>query len=75
MERNGGDVKLLAWLHDPQKLRRFHATATVIWLLLIVPTLIFWSQSVLWVALMSIWANVAGHWSAWQATRAEEEND
>lgn len=53
-------------------LRIFNAVATVVWLALIVPTLLWWSDSILWVALMSIWANVAGHFSAWQAARAEE---
>lgn len=53
-------------------LRRFHGYATLVWMMLVVPTLLWWSESILWVALMSIWANVAGHWSAWQAARAEE---
>lgn len=55
-------------------LRRFHAAATVGWLLLIAPTLIWWKESILWIALMSIWANVASHFGAFQATRAEEES-
>ncbi len=63
---------VLSWLHRPATLRRFHATAVLIWLALLLPTLLLWSESVLWVAVMSIWANVAGHWSAWQAARAEE---
>lgn len=50
---------------------RFHAVATMAWLTLVVPTLLWWRQSILWVALMSVWANVASHWSAWQASRAE----
>lgn len=33
----------------------------------------WWRDSVLWVALMSIWANVVGHASAWQGARAEEQ--
>jgi len=40
-----------------------------------VPTVLLWRDSVLWVALMSVWANVAGHWSAWQATRAERSEE
>lgn len=31
-----------------------------------------WKQaSILYLALVSIYANVAGHWAAWQASRAE----
>lgn len=58
---------------NPVWLRRIHACITVMWLCLIVPTVIWWKDSILWVALMSIWANVASHWSAWQATRSEVE--
>jgi hypothetical protein len=50
---------------------RFHAVATGVWVALAVPTVLWWSESILWVGLMSVWANVAGHWSAWQASRAE----
>lgn len=45
---------------------------TLVWLSLGVPTVLWWRQSVAWVAFMSLYANVVGHWSAWQATRAEE---
>lgn len=55
-------------------LRKFHAGATVVWILLIVPTLIWWKDSILWVAIMSIWANVASHWAAYQGSRAEDNN-
>lgn len=53
--------------------RQFHLGATVVWGLAIVPTLMWWHSSVLWVALMSVWANVASHFAAWQATRIEEQ--
>ena len=53
-------------------LRRFHAAATVVWALLIIPTLLWWSESILWVALMSVYACVTGHFSSWQAARAED---
>lgn len=43
------------------------------WALLIVPTLIWWKSSILWVASMSLYANFIGHWSAFQAARAERE--
>jgi hypothetical protein len=53
-------------------LRRFHAYATLVWLGLVVPTVLVWRESVFWVAVMSVWANVASHFGAWQAARAEE---
>lgn len=53
-------------------LRRFHATMTIVWLLLAVPSLIWWAHSILWVILLSVWANVASHFGAWQGARAED---
>lgn len=50
---------------------RLHFWMTVLWAALIVPTLLWWNQSILWVLLMSIWANAATHWGAYQAARAE----
>lgn len=51
---------------------RFHLMCTGVWVLLIIPTMIFWKDSILWVAMMSVWANVISHGTAWQAARAEE---
>ena len=42
-----------------------------LWALLVIPTLLFWKSSILWVAAMSLYANFIGHWSAYQAARAE----
>lgn len=55
--------------------RRVHAAATVIWFLAVIPTVLWWSQSVLWVGLMSCYAAAVGHFSAWQAVRAEEKQE
>lgn len=53
--------------------RRFHAVATILWLLL-VPLAIFtgWIYSVAFVSAISLYANVASHWAGWQAGRTEE---
>jgi uncharacterized membrane protein YdbT with pleckstrin-like domain len=53
-------------------LRRFHATMTIVWLVLTVPSLLWWSESLLWIILLSVWANVASHFGAWQGARAED---
>jgi hypothetical protein len=50
----------------------FHAGATVVWALLTVPTVLWWRESVFWVALISVWANVVSHASAYEAARAKE---
>jgi hypothetical protein len=59
-------------LHDPAFTTSFHKWATLIWLLLLIPSLLWWRESIVWVVLMSVWANIAGHWSAYQASRAEQ---
>jgi hypothetical protein len=47
----------------------------VVWALLAIPTLLLWSESILWIAFMSLYANFVGHFSAWDAARAEEDNE
>jgi uncharacterized membrane protein len=50
-----------------------HTALTLVWVVLAVPTLILWRESVLWVALMSLWANIASHWAAREAAKAKEQ--
>lgn len=67
-------LRLCTGLSDQVTVRRMHAVATVVWLLLVVPTLLWWNQSILWIALMSVWANFAAHLSGYQGARAEKAN-
>lgn len=54
---------------------RFHLAMMGVWAALLAPTLIWWRESILWVAAMSLYANFVGHWSAWDAARAERKAD
>lgn len=54
---------------------RIHLLLTFLWLALSVPTLLWWHDSVTWVVWMSLYAIVATHWSAYQASRAEVKAD
>jgi hypothetical protein len=56
-------------------LRRVHAVLTIMWLLLAVPSMIWWRDSIAYLVFLSVYAVVASHWAAWQATRAEEKAD
>lgn len=47
--------------------RHLHLGLAGVWLLLVIPTLLWFRESVLWVAFMSLYANFVGHWSAYQA--------
>lgn len=59
---------------SPRTWKRVHWTLTVVWALMLIPTLLWWSDSILWVAGMSLYANVAGHWAAAQAAEADEHS-
>jgi hypothetical protein len=69
-------MRLPTWLDDPRKARRFHAIATILWLVMI-PVSVFTplKDSVPFLVAISLWALVGAHWSAWQATRTEEKED
>ena len=60
---------------DPHAWNSFHKIATLVWIALAVPSLLWWKDALVWVIIMSLWANVVGHWSAFQASRAEENGN
>jgi hypothetical protein len=60
---------------EPRRLARFHLVMMIAWALLGVPTVLIWKESILWVAFMSLYANFVGHFSGWDAARAEEKAD
>jgi hypothetical protein len=59
---------------DPVFMRRVNGWLTIFWLVMIpVSIATHWIDSVTYVAALSLWALVSGHWSAWQAARVEVE--
>jgi uncharacterized membrane protein len=57
---------------DPVFMRRVNGWLTVFWIVMIpVSIATHWISSVTYVAALSLWALVSGHWSAWQAARVE----
>lgn len=56
-------------------LRRFHLTMIVVWCALAIPGLIWWREAVWFIVVMSLYANVAGEFAAYQGARAEEKQD
>lgn len=57
---------------------RPHRTATFVMLLLVIPTVLWWKDSILWVLLLSLYANVytsIGADEAQQAKRKAEHSD
>ena len=49
----------------PALIKRCHLVAAVMWVILAIPSLIWWKNSVLWVILISIYANIVGHLSGY----------
>jgi hypothetical protein len=49
-----------------------HLALMALWIVLIIPTMLWWKDSILWVLLISIYANIASHWSAYQGARSEK---
>jgi cobalamin biosynthesis protein CobD/CbiB len=59
---------------DPVFMRRVNGWFAVFWIVMIPVSLVtHWISSVSYVAALSLWALVSGHWSAWQAARVEVE--
>lgn len=56
---------------SPKTDRKIHFIALWIWLALVIPTLLWWSESIKWLVFMSIYACIMGHYSSWQAAKAE----
>ncbi|MBC8901870.1 hypothetical protein E6P77_08125 [Klebsiella pneumoniae] len=56
----------------PVFIKRCHLVAAVMWVGLAIPSLIWWKDSILWVILISIYANIVGHLSGYSAARADQ---
>lgn len=50
---------------------RLHLCLTGAWLVAAVPICLFLSSSIPFLVFVSVYANVAGHWSGYQAARGE----
>lgn len=57
-------------------MRRFHLVLTVIWAVMM-PVSLWkgWVFSIAFISVISIYANFVGHFSSWQASRAEEKSE
>lgn len=61
---------------DPVFMRRVNGYLTIFWIIMIPISIVTgWINSVTYVAALSLWALVSGHWSAWQAARVEVKQE
>lgn len=58
-----------SWMKDNQFLIR-----AIFWICMIPPTILWWRESVLWVAMMSLYANIETALGAHEARKARKEN-
>ena len=57
---------------NPVFMRRVNGWLTIFWIVMIPVSIVTgWISSVIYVSVLSLWALVSGHWSAWQAARVE----
>lgn len=69
--------RFVCWCGDAQTLKRVNGWLAVIWLGFGLAGLILDGvrESIPVLFFISVYANVAGHWSAWQASRTEVKQD
>lgn len=56
-----------------KQLKWFHLGGVIIWLLLAYPTIVWWKESILWVAMMSLYTIIIDHLGGYGAARAEKK--
>jgi len=64
-------VALRSRLSDPRVWVRIYSIIAAAWVLLMIPSLLWWKDSLLWVIAMSCYANFAGSMASLQAARAD----
>jgi len=48
-----------------------HGTLALVWFVIAVPAVLLWRHSVPFLVYVSVYANFVGHWSSYQAAKAE----
>lgn len=56
-------------------IKRLHIAALLLWLILVIPTVTIWADSVKWVNIMSIYAIIVGHLAGLGAARIERNEE
>lgn len=66
--------RVVELLQQPKFWIRLHATLTVVWIMLIIPSVLLWKDSIPYLVFMSAWANIAGSAASWQAAKADRNS-
>jgi hypothetical protein len=57
---------------NPRALATFHFVMMCVWTALVIPTVVWWRNSIAWIAFMSIYAIWVGHFFGFDAARAAQ---
>jgi hypothetical protein len=61
---------------NPKFMQAVNGWLTILWIVMIpISIATGWINSVTYIAVMSLWALVSGHWAAWQAARVEVKQE
>lgn len=66
--------KLREVLSDPKFWVKTHGSLIVVWILLAIPAVLWWLNSVPFLVFISVYAVIAGHGASWQAARADRDS-
>ena len=66
-----GVAALISKLAEPKVQMIYWTVMSGLWVLLLVPSLLWWKESILWIIVMSWWANVAASAAAAVAAHGE----
>jgi hypothetical protein len=53
---------------------KMHLALTALWVILMVPAILWWKHSVPFLVAVSVYANIAGHYAAYEAARGERRS-
>lgn len=68
-------MRIINKFADPHFLQTFHGYATLFWIVMVIPSVLFWNSSILYLVGLSVYAVITGHWSSWQSSRVESVQD
>lgn len=52
-----------------QLFRRFHGAATIFWIVMVIPTILYWKESVTYLVFLSIYTVILDHVGAWETLK------
>jgi hypothetical protein len=63
---------LRMFFEDEHLDRKVHGALAVAWFFIAIPAVLWWRNSVPFLVYVSVYANFVGHWSSYQAAKAEK---